>query len=63
MQNNNQIQDQSGNSYNHLLQDGFIVAWWSAGITSAVACKMALEMYENVISLGEVGKNKPENLT
>ena len=48
MQNNNQIQDQSGNSYNHLLQDGFIVAWWSAGITSAVACKMALEMYKNV---------------
>lgn len=24
------------------------VAWWSAGITSAVACKMALEMYEDV---------------
>ncbi|MFK5892875.1 MAG: phosphoadenosine phosphosulfate reductase family protein [Pseudomonadota bacterium] len=28
--------------------DGFIVAWWSAGVTSAVACKMALEMYDNV---------------
>ena len=26
----------------------FVVAWWSAGITSAVACKMALEMYGNV---------------
>lgn len=26
----------------------FVVAWWSAGITSAVACKMALELYENV---------------
>lgn len=25
-----------------------IVAWWSAGITSAVACKMALELYDNV---------------
>lgn len=25
-----------------------VVAWWSAGVTSAVACKMALEMYENV---------------
>ncbi len=24
------------------------IGWWSAGITSAVACKMALEMYENV---------------
>lgn len=29
-------------------QEGFTVAWWSAGATSAVACKMALEMYENV---------------
>ncbi len=26
----------------------FVVAWWSAGVTSAVACKMALEMYDNV---------------
>lgn len=26
----------------------FIVGWWSAGVTSAVSCKMALEMYENV---------------
>lgn len=25
-----------------------IIAWWSGGVTSAVACKMALEMYENV---------------
>ena len=29
-------------------QKGFIVAWWSAGITSAVACKYAIEMYPNV---------------
>lgn len=29
-------------------QKGFVVAWWSAGVTSAVACKMALELYENV---------------
>lgn len=28
--------------------NNFIVGWWSGGITSAVACKMALEMYENV---------------
>jgi hypothetical protein len=26
----------------------FVLAWWSAGVTSAVACKMALELYENV---------------
>jgi hypothetical protein len=30
------------------IKNGFIVAWWSAGITSAVACKMALEIYKNV---------------
>lgn len=29
-------------------RDGFILAWWSAGITSAVACKIALELYDNV---------------
>lgn len=28
-------------------QSGFTVGWWSAGITSAVACKYALEMYPN----------------
>jgi len=26
----------------------FVVSWWSAGITSAVACKAALELYDNV---------------
>ena len=26
----------------------FVLAWWSAGVTSAVACKIALELYENV---------------
>ncbi|QQT26800.1 hypothetical protein [Sphingobacterium spiritivorum] len=30
------------------MRDRFITGWWSAGITSAVACKMALELYENV---------------
>ena len=25
-----------------------VIAWWSAGVTSAVACKMALELYDNV---------------
>lgn len=25
-----------------------VIAWWSAGITSTVACKMALELYDNV---------------
>ena len=30
------------------MNKGFIVGWWSAGITSAIACKYALEMYSNV---------------
>jgi 3'-phosphoadenosine 5'-phosphosulfate sulfotransferase (PAPS reductase)/FAD synthetase len=25
-----------------------IIAWWSGGITSAVACKIALDRYDNV---------------
>lgn len=28
--------------------NGFDLGWWSAGITSAIACKMALELYPNV---------------
>ena len=27
---------------------GLTIAWWSGGITSAVACKYALQDYENV---------------
>jgi hypothetical protein len=30
------------------MSKGFIVGWWSAGVTSAVACKIALELYDNV---------------
>ena len=37
-----------GMNYTACYQQPFIVAWWSAGITSAVACKMALELYQNV---------------
>lgn len=53
IQTEHQIKDQTGNVAKPLLTagvstNGFVIAWWSAGITSAVACKMALEMYENV---------------
>jgi 3'-phosphoadenosine 5'-phosphosulfate sulfotransferase (PAPS reductase)/FAD synthetase len=27
---------------------GYTIAWWSGGITSAVACRLALEKYDNV---------------
>ena len=30
------------------LRDNTIIAWFSCGITSAVACKIALKMYDNV---------------
>lgn len=30
------------------INKSFRLAWWSAGITSAVACKLALELYDNV---------------
>jgi len=40
----------------------FIVAWWSAGITSAIACKMALELYENVeLYYIHIGTAHPDN--
>lgn len=29
-------------------QNGHTIAWWSGGITSAVACRLALEKYTNV---------------
>jgi Phosphoadenosine phosphosulfate reductase family len=29
-------------------EKGFVIAWWSGGITSAVACRLALNKYENV---------------
>jgi 3'-phosphoadenosine 5'-phosphosulfate sulfotransferase (PAPS reductase)/FAD synthetase len=31
-----------------LLQAGVVISWWSGGITSAVACRLALEKYDNV---------------
>lgn len=38
------------------------IAWWSAGVTSAIAVKKALELYENVkIILIETGSHHPDN--
>jgi 3'-phosphoadenosine 5'-phosphosulfate sulfotransferase (PAPS reductase)/FAD synthetase len=38
------------------------IAWWSAGITSAVACKIAIELYDNVkLYYIETGKAHPDN--
>jgi 3'-phosphoadenosine 5'-phosphosulfate sulfotransferase (PAPS reductase)/FAD synthetase len=39
-----------------------VLAWWSAGITSAVACKITLELYENVQFVYiKLGKAHPDN--
>ena len=44
-----------------------IIGWWSAGITSAVACKMAIEIYEDAFQEVELiyiesGNFHPDNL-
>jgi hypothetical protein len=37
------------------------IAWWSGGITSAVACRIALEKYENVrVVFIETGSHHPD---
>lgn len=39
-----------------------VLTWWSAGITSAVACKIASELYENVQFIYiKLGKAHPDN--
>jgi len=41
---------------------GIKIGWWSAGITSAVACKAALELYDNVeLYYIETGKAHQDN--
>lgn len=45
------------------MSKSFRVGWWSAGVTSAVACKMSLELYDN-IQLYYIGINSahPDNI-
>lgn len=39
-----------------------IIAWFSCGVTSAVACKIALSLYDNVqIYYIETGSGHPDN--
>jgi len=43
------------------LPENFTIAWWSGGITSAVACRLALEKYPNVVLLYiETGSHHPD---
>lgn len=39
-----------------------IIAWFSCGVTSAVACKIALSLYEDVqLYYIETGSGHPDN--
>jgi hypothetical protein len=41
----------------------YIIAWWSGGITSAVACRLALEKYSNVrIIYIHINSHHPDSL-
>ncbi len=43
--------------------NGIKIGWWSAGITSAVACKAALELYDNVrLYYIDTGKVHEDNI-
>lgn len=48
---------------NGLLCDSAVISWWSGGITSAVACRLALEKYKNVrLIYIETGSHHPDSL-
>ena len=36
------------NWYNNTTEENRVIAWWSGGVASAIACKIALETYPNV---------------
>ncbi len=40
-----------------------VIGWWSAGITSAVACKIALEVFDNVrLVYADTGSAHADNI-
>jgi 3'-phosphoadenosine 5'-phosphosulfate sulfotransferase (PAPS reductase)/FAD synthetase len=46
-----------------LLGDGAVIAWWSGGITSAIACRLAIEKYPNVrLVYIETGSHHPDTI-
>jgi len=51
----------SGGFANTRLGDAAVISWWSGGITSAVACRLALEKYKNVrLIYIETGSHHPD---
>ena len=56
-------QTENPNCAKPLLGDAVVISWWSGGITSAVACRLAIEKYENVkLVYIETGSHNPDTL-
>jgi hypothetical protein len=46
-----------------MLGDGAVIGWWSGGITSAIACRLAIEKYPNVrLVYIETGSHHPDTM-
>ena len=46
-----------------VLGEGAVIGWWSGGITSAVACRLAIEKYPNVrLIYIETGSHHPDTM-
>lgn len=39
------LKNETETDSNTVLGTGVVISWWSGGITSAVACRLALEKY------------------
>ena len=46
-----------------MIGDGAVIGWWSGGITSAIACRLAIEKYPNVrLVYIETGSHHPDTM-
>ena len=49
------------NWYNDKTEESRVLAWWSGGVASAIACKIALETYKNVfVAFCDTGIEHPD---
>ena len=49
------------NWYNDMKPSGRVIGWWSGGVASAIACKIALEEYDNVhLAFCDTGIEHPD---
>ena len=60
---NVQITDEALTFAKPMLGDGAVIGWWSGGITSAIACRLAIEKYPNVrLVYIETGSHHPDTM-